>query len=84
MDAFSDYLEGQNETISAFSRRIGRAPSTLTRALSGERRPSDELAAAVAAGTQGKVSEELFILICLAARKARNAQPDRQPLEAAE
>ena len=71
MDAFSKYLEDRGEKVSAFAQRINRAPSTLGRALSGERKPSDDLADDVEAGTEGAVTAEAFVLICMAARKAR-------------
>ena len=69
MDALSDYLSGNDETLSAFAVRIGRAPSTLTRALSGKRDPSFDLARDVERGTSGRVSKLQFIEACLAARE---------------
>lgn len=68
MDALSKYLDDENEKLSAFATRIGRAPSTLSRALSGQRDPSFDLARDVEAGTAGAVSALQFLEICLAAQ----------------
>jgi transcriptional regulator with XRE-family HTH domain len=70
MDALSKYLEDGNEKLSAFATRIGRAPSTLSRVLSGQRDPSFDLARDVEAGTDGAVSALQFLEICLAAKPA--------------
>lgn len=65
MDALSNYLIENRETLSGFAMRIGRSPSTLTRAISGKRDPSIELARDVEAGTCGKVSAIQFLEVCL-------------------
>jgi transcriptional regulator with XRE-family HTH domain len=65
MDALSTYLIENRETLSAFALRIGRSPSTLTRALSGKRDPSIDLARDVEAGTNRSVSAIKFLEICM-------------------
>jgi hypothetical protein len=71
----SAYLEDTGENLSVLATRIGRAPSTLTRALSGERNPSVDLARDVEKGTGGRVSAGQFLAICLDA-SARAAAPE--------
>jgi len=70
MDALSLYLNKTKERLSAFAVRIGRSPSTLSRALSGQRDPSIDLARDVEAGTGGCISAIQFLEICLAAQAA--------------
>ena len=65
MDALSEYLSETNEKLSAFAVRIGRSPSTLSRALTGQRDPSVDLARDVERGTAGRVSALQFLEICL-------------------
>jgi hypothetical protein len=71
MDALSTYLDEREEKLSAFAVRIGRSPSTLTRALSGQRDPSMDLARDVEKGTGGRVSKLQFLEICLTAQRDR-------------
>lgn len=65
MDALSTYLGEQGEALSAFAVRIGRSPSTLSRALSGKRDPSFALARDVERGTCRSVKAIQFLEICL-------------------
>lgn len=65
MDALSEYLSETNEKLSAFAVRIGRSPSTLSRALTGQRDPSVDLARDVERGTAGRVTALQFLEICL-------------------
>jgi antitoxin HigA-1 len=67
-DILLSYLEDTGENLSVLATRIGRSPSTLTRALSGERNPSVDLARDVEKGTNGRVSAGQFLAICLEAR----------------
>ena len=69
-----DYLKEQNQSLSAFAVRIGRAPSTLSRALAGERNPSIDLARDVERGTGGRVSASSFIQSCLDASTPEAAE----------
>lgn len=73
MDALSTYISQSGEKLSAFAVRIGRSPSTLSRALSGQRDPSFDLARDVERGTNGRVSRLQFLEICLAAQDAARA-----------
>jgi len=65
MDTLTSYLANRGEKLSAFAVRIGRAPSTLTRVLSGARNPSLGLARDVERGTGGEVSAAQFLELCL-------------------
>lgn len=73
MDALSTFLETRGEKLSAFATRIGRSPSTLSRALSGQRDPSFDLARDVEKGTWGEVTALQFLEICLKARSVDDA-----------
>lgn len=75
MNALMAYLTARGERLSAFASRIGRSPSTLTRALSGARNPSVDLARDVERGTDGEVTASEFIAICL----RQPAPPGRDP-----
>lgn len=68
MDALSNYLNETGERLSAFAVRIGRSPSTLSRALSGQRDPSVDLARDVENGTGGRVTKLQFLALCLSAQ----------------
>ena len=68
MDALSRYLDEAGEKLSTFAVRIGRSPSTLSRALSGQRDPSMDLARDVERGTHGCVTKLAFLEICLEAQ----------------
>lgn len=65
MDALATYLSETGETLSALAIRIGRSPSTLTRALAGHRDPSVDLARDVERGTDGRVTALQFLKICM-------------------
>ena len=76
MNALALYLGQTGERLSTFAIRIGRSPSTLSRALSGRRDPSIDLARDVERGTDGKVSKLDFLAICLAAQAGAQAAPE--------
>lgn len=80
MDALSSYISEKGEKLSAFAVRIGRAPSTLSRALSGQRDPSIDLARDVERGTDGRVSKITFLKICLDAQDKQVA-PETEAAE---
>lgn len=61
------YLRETGENLSALAARMGRAPSTLTRPLRGERDPSLDLARDIERATAGRVTAVQFMEICLAA-----------------
>ena len=75
-DALSAYLDNAGETLSGLAARIGRSPSTLTRALRGERDASLKLARDVERGTEGKVSASDFIALCLRAQNESPTTPE--------
>jgi len=55
-----DYLEQQGETLSAFSKRIGRSHTTVSRLVRGETRPDWETLAAIERETAGAVTPNDF------------------------
>ena len=61
------YLNEIGESLSTLALRINRSPSTLTRALSGQRNPSLRLARDVERGTGGRVTASEFMEICIRA-----------------
>jgi hypothetical protein len=74
MDALSNYLIESGERLSAFAVRIGRSPSTLSRALSGQRDPSVDLARDVEQGTGGRVTKLQFLELCLSAQESAGVE----------
>ena len=74
MDALASYLSENGETLSAFAVRIGRSPSTLTRALGRRRDPSIDLARDVERGTDGKVTAIQFLEICISEQSETKAE----------
>lgn len=71
MDA---YFAQSGDKPSALAARIGRATSTITRALKGERNVTYELALAVEAGTGGAVTADAFMADCLNAWRASSSE----------
>ena len=65
--AMDRYLADSGEKLSAFASRIGLSPSTMTRAVKGERNVTVKLARLVEAGTGGRVKSVDFIADCMAA-----------------
>ena len=57
-DLLTEYLDDAGETLSSLAARIGRSPSTLTRALRGERDASLKLARDVERGSIGDVAHD--------------------------
>ncbi len=64
-NALAQYFEATGDNVSKLAERIGRAPSSITRPLKGQRNASMELARDVERGTDGKVTASQFIDICL-------------------
>jgi len=56
----SDYLREKKTTAVAFADRIGRAPSTVTRILSGQHTPDAATMRAIIEATDGAVSPNDF------------------------
>lgn len=71
MNALDIYFSETGDSASKLASRIGRAPSTITRALRGERDPSVDLARDIERGTGGRVPAEEFLSICMKASDAR-------------
>jgi transcriptional regulator with XRE-family HTH domain len=69
-NALTRYFRETGENLSILASRMGRAPSTLTRPVNGERNPSISLAREVEQATGGRVGAAAFIEICMSARSA--------------
>lgn len=68
MNALAAYFAESGENIAKLAERIGRAPSTITRPLKGERNVSMNVAREIEQATGGKVTAAQFIAICLEAQ----------------
>lgn len=73
MNALESYFAETGESTLTLARRMGRAPTTITRPLHGQRNASMDVALGVEAATGGRVTAEQFMEICLAAK--RNPTP---------
>jgi hypothetical protein len=67
MNALDRYFAESGENITRLAIRMGRAPSTVLRAVKGERGKLLELARAVEKATDGKVTAAEFLAICVGA-----------------
>lgn len=74
MNALATYFAESGENIAKLAEKIGRAPSTITRPLKGERNVSMNVARQIETATDGRVTAAQFIAICL---EARRSQPER-------
>jgi DNA-binding transcriptional regulator YdaS (Cro superfamily) len=72
MNAIELYFQETGDNPSKLAERVGRSPSTITRPLNGERNASMDVALDVERGTDGKISAEQFLSICLTARRSRH------------
>lgn len=70
MNALDAYFAETGENAHRLAARIGCSASTITRPLRGERNPSVKLAELVEAHTQGRVSAQQFIAICMEAKRS--------------
>lgn len=74
MNALEQYFARTGGNMKRLAGRIGCAASTLSRPLAGKRDPSVSLARKVEEVTDGAVTAQDFIAICLGAAKAKPAQ----------
>lgn len=74
MNAIERYFSDTGDTATSLAGRIGRSPSTLTRAINGQRNASMKLARQVEAGTGGKLKASDFLAACLAAANPPSQQ----------
>jgi DNA-binding transcriptional regulator YdaS (Cro superfamily) len=65
--AMDRYLAETGEKLSTFAARLGLSPSTMTRAVKGQRNVTVKLARLVEAGSGGRVKCADFIADCMAA-----------------
>jgi len=65
MDAIERYFRDTGDTPAALAQRIGRSPSTITRAIKGQRNPSLNLARDIERGSAGRLPAADFIGACL-------------------
>lgn len=70
MSNLQDYLKQNDSSISLLAHRVGCSASTISRALSGKRKPSFDLAMAVEDVTGGQITAETFMNICMKARRS--------------
>lgn len=73
-NALARYFRDSGDSLSSLAARMGRSPSTLTRAVNGERNPSVSLAREVEQHTGGKVAATEFIDICIRAADPTHAE----------
>jgi|GEM_PF-3356086 DNA-binding transcriptional regulator YdaS (Cro superfamily) len=71
MNALEAYFAETGDNATKLAERIGRAPSSITRPLRGERNASMNLALDVERGTGGRVTAAEFLAICLKAKEER-------------
>lgn len=83
MNALEQYFSETGESPSSLAERIGRAPSSLTRALKGERNVSMNIAMDVERGTGGRVTAADFLAICLDAKRSASLFLPTEPREVA-
>jgi len=83
MNTLDIYFAETGDNASKLAERIGRAVSSITRPLNGERNASMTLALDVERGTGGCVTASEFLSICLAAKKMREAQFISRPFPTA-
>lgn len=69
MNALTSYFAETGDNIAKLAERIGRSPSTITRPLKGERNVSMNVALEVEKATDGRVTADQFVAICLRARR---------------
>lgn len=69
MNALAAYFAESGENIAKLAEKIGRAPSTITRPLKGERNVSMNVAREIEQATGGKVTAAQFVAICLEAQR---------------
>ena len=80
MNALKRYFEETGENTLRLAERMGVAPSTITRPLRGERNVRLDTALQVEIATDGRVTAEDFLSICVAAKRAKKgADPQPQP-----
>lgn len=86
MNKIEAYFSETGDNPSKLAERIGRAVSSITRPLNGERNASMNLARDIERGTNGAVSASDFLTICLEAKAAKEAgalpSPFPEPKEA--
>ena len=81
MNALTAYFAETGDNIAKLAERIGRAPSTITRPLRGERNVSMNVALEVETATGGRVPAAAFVAICLDAKRAVSAGCAVEPVE---
>lgn len=74
MNALDTYFAETGDNAHRLAAKIGCSASTITRPLRGERDPSVKLARLIEQHTQGKVTAQQFISICMDAAAASLAE----------
>ncbi|ACL61724.1 helix-turn-helix transcriptional regulator [Methylobacterium nodulans] len=78
MNALEQYFEETGDNVSKLAERMGRAATTISRPLRGERNVSLDIALDVERVTGGRVTADQFLAICLAAKRAAVAAVPRE------
>jgi hypothetical protein len=71
MNKLHAYFAETGDNPTKLAERIGRAVSSITRPLNGERNASMDLALDVQQGTNGRVTAAEFLAICIDAKTAK-------------
>lgn len=74
MNALDKHIAETGTTLAQIAKRMKRSGTSLTRPLQGKRSPSFDLALELERATDGAVSAEEFLEICLAARRRANGR----------
>lgn len=69
----SEYIKAQGLTPSGFAEQIGVPPSTITRVMSGKRKPGFDLLEKIHAATNGAVEPNDFLPRCVGAGDGEDA-----------
>jgi hypothetical protein len=72
MNALEKHIAETGTTLAQIAKRMQRSGTALTRPLHGQRFPSFDLALELERATDGAVTAEEFLEICLAARRRAN------------
>ena len=74
MNALDTYFTQTGENAHRLASKIGCSASTITRPLRGERNPSVKLAKLIEQHTDGAVTAQQFLAICMEASRASLAE----------
>ena len=82
MNKLQAYFAETGETASGLAAKVGRAVSTITRPLRGERNVSMDLALDIERATDGRVTASDFLAACVEARRRASGKETADAVEA--